>query len=136
MEPDTNSLLSVWKEIRVKTGNGVEVRRFKMIKTHHGPILGKRNGKFLAIRMAKFESDGWLREWYDMTRAKNLDQFKAALTPQNMLFGNVMYADRHGNTYYLYNGSIPRRDPRFDWSKPIDGSDPSTEWQGYHTINE
>ncbi len=53
-----------------------------------------------------------------------------------MLFGNVMYADRQGNTYYLYNGAVPRRDPRFDWTKPVDGSDPATEWQGYHTIEE
>ena len=53
-----------------------------------------------------------------------------------MLFGNVMYADRQGNTWYLYNGAVPRRDPRFDWTKPVDGSDPATEWQGYHTIDE
>jgi len=53
-----------------------------------------------------------------------------------MLFGNVMYADRQGNTWYLYNGAVPRRDPRFDWSKPLDGSDPATEWHGYHTMAE
>ena len=124
------------EEIRVKTGTGVEVRRFKMIKTHHGPILSAKDGKLLAIRMAKFESDGWLREWYEMTSARTLAEFKAALRPQNMLFGNVMYADRQGNTYYLYNGAVPRRDPRFDWTKPLDGSDPATEWRGYHTIDE
>ena len=124
------------EEIRVRTGTGVEVRRFKMIKTHHGPILSAKDGKLLAIRMAKFESDGWLREWYEMTSARTLAEFKAALRPQNMLFGNVMYADRQGNTYYLYNGAVPRRDPRFDWSKPLDGSDPATEWRGYHTIDE
>src|SRR4030095_5689799 len=90
----------------------------------------------MAIRMAQFEEDGWLREWYDMTRARNLVQFKAALKPQKMLFGNVMYADRQGNIYYLYNGAVPRRDPRFDWTKALDGSDPATEWQGYHTIDE
>src|SRR2546422_2811401 len=124
------------EEIRVKTDTGVEVRQFKMIKTHHGPVLSAREGKLLAIRMAKFEADGWLREWYEMTSARTLAQFKRALRPLNMLFGNVMYADRHGNTYYLYNGAIPRRDPRFDWTKPLDGSDPATEWRGYHTIEE
>jgi acyl-homoserine-lactone acylase len=124
------------EEIRVKTAAGLETRRFTMRKTHHGPILAARDGKLLAIRMAKFESDGWLREWYDMTRAKSLDALKRAMAPLNMLFGNVMYADRQGNTWYLYNGAVPRRDPRFDWTKPVDGSDPATEWQGYHTMAE
>jgi acyl-homoserine-lactone acylase len=124
------------EKIRVKTAAGFEERSFKMIKTHHGPVLGKRDGKLLAIRMAHFESDGWLREWYDMTRARTLAQFKRALRPQKMLFGNVMYADRAGNIFYLYNGAVPRRDPRFDWSKPVDGSDPATEWLGLHTMDE
>jgi acyl-homoserine lactone acylase PvdQ len=47
-----------------------------------------------------------------------------------------MYADRQGNTWYLYNGAVPKRDPRFDWTKPVDGSDPATEWNGYHTMDE
>ncbi len=124
------------EEVRVKTANGIETRKFTMRKTHHGPILAERDGKMLALRMAKFESDGWLREWYDMTRATSLAALKRAMTPLNMLFGNVMYADRQGNTWYLYNGAVPKRDPRFDWTKPVDGSDPATEWQGYHTIDE
>ena len=124
------------EEILVKTPAGMEKRSFKMASTHHGPILAVRDGKKLAIRMAKFESDGWLREWYLMTRANSLADLKRAMAPLNMLFGNVMYADRQGNTYYLYNGAVPRRDPRFDWKKPVDGSDPATEWKGYHTIEE
>jgi len=124
------------EEVRIKTANGLETRRFTMRKTHHGPIVAARDGKMLSLRMAKFESDGWLREWYDMTRATSLAALKRAMTPLNMLFGNVMYADARGNTWYLYNGAVPKRDPRFDWTKPVDGSDPATEWQGYHTIDE
>ncbi len=124
------------EEIQVKTSKGLETRKFTMRKTHHGPIVAELDGKPVALRMAKFESDGWLREWYDMTRSKSLAELKRAMAPLNMLFGNVMYADRQGNTWYLYNGAVPKRDPRFDWTKPVDGSDPATEWQGYHTIDE
>jgi len=124
------------EEIRVKTANGLETRKFTMRKTHHGPIVAALDGKPLALRMAKFESDGWLREWYDMTRATSLAALKRAMSPLNMLFGNVMYADRQGNTWYVYNGAVPKRNPLFDWTKPLDGSNPATEWQGYHTIDE
>jgi penicillin amidase len=124
------------EDISVKTATGLESRKVTMRKTHHGPIVGARDGKFFSLRMAKFESYGWLREWYDMTRANSLVALKRAMAPLNMLFGNVMYADRQGNTWYLYNGAVPKRDPRFDWSKPLDGSDPATEWHGYHTMAE
>jgi acyl-homoserine lactone acylase PvdQ len=86
--------------------------------------------------MARFESDGWLAEWYAMTRARNLAEFQAAMRPMNMLFGNAMFADRDGNTFYVYNGAVPHRDPSFDWSLPVDGSDPRTEWRGIHSFEE
>lgn len=124
------------EEILVKTATGQEKRSFRMVRTHHGPIVAERAGKKLAIKMAKFEDDGWLREWYLMTRARSVADLKKAMAPLNMLFGNVMYADRQGDTFYLYNGAVPRRDPRFDWKKVLDGSDPATEWKGYHTIDE
>ena len=124
------------EEIVVKTSTGMETRRFTMRKTHHGPVVAARDDKLITLRMAKFESDGWLSQWYDMTKANSLAQLKQAIAPLNMLFGNIMYADKQGNTFYLYNGAVPRRDPGFDWTKPVDGSDPATEWRGYYTMAE
>lgn len=127
----------IWRDsIRVKTDSGLVRRVFVFRATHHGPIVGTRDGRPLALRMAKFEGDGWLAEWYAMTRARNLAQFKQAITPLNMLFGNIMYGDRDGNTFYLYNGAVPRRNPQFDWLDPVEGSDTATEWHGYHPIAE
>jgi acyl-homoserine-lactone acylase len=54
----------------------------------------------------------------------------------NLQMFNTCYADRDGNIFYVYNGAIPKRDPGFDWTKPVDGSDPRTEWQGLHAFNE
>ena len=126
-----------WRDsIRVKTAAGVESRILTLRKTHHGPIIGSRGGNPLAVRMAKLDADGWIGEWYAMTRALNLREFKAAMRPMNMLFGNAMYADRDGNTFYVYNGAVPRRDPSFDWTEPVEGSDPRTEWQGWHTFDQ
>ena len=122
--------------IVVRTAAGLEPRAFTFRKTHHGPILGMRDGKALALRMAKLESDGWLGEWYAMTRARRVAELEEAMRPLDMLFGNVMAADTEGNTFYLYNAAVPVRDPRFDWSTAVNGSDPATEWRGYHAMED
>jgi penicillin amidase len=128
---------TVWTDtILVKTGAGVVRRALRLRKTHHGPIIATRAGKPLALKMAKLEADGWLEEWYNMTRARNVADLKAAMRPLNMLFGNVMAADAGGSTWYLYNSAVPVRDPRFDFSGVIDGSDPGTEWKGYHRMED
>ena len=122
--------------ILVKTDSGMQRRVLTFRKTHHGPIVATRGGKALALRIAKLDGDGWLEEWYNMTRARSVAELKRAMQPLNMLFGNVMAADAGGNTWYLYNASVPIRDQRFDWTGVVDGSDPATEWKGYHKLDD
>ncbi|MDP9177876.1 MAG: penicillin acylase family protein [Gemmatimonadota bacterium] len=126
-----------WTEtISVRTDSGMSTVPTVMRKTHHGPIVAVRDGKPLALRMAKLNEGAWIEQQYDMTRARSLDQFRAALRKQGVVYMNLTYADRDGNIYYIYNGAVPRRSAKFDWSNPVDGSDPATEWQGYHTPDE
>jgi penicillin amidase len=128
-----------WTEtIRIKTGEGFTDKRFAFRKTHHGPIVALRDGKPLAIRLAKYEEgdSGSLKQFYAMGKARTLKEFKAACAQQGHNYHNFTYADRAGNIFYLYNGAVPRRLAKFDWSQPVDGSNPETEWQGYHTIDE
>jgi acyl-homoserine lactone acylase PvdQ len=122
--------------IRVKTGTGLETRRVTLRKTHHGPVLGVRNGKHLAVMFGNADRGGLLQQWYAMGKARNLAEFKQALAINGLVNHNVMYADRDGNIFYIYSGRIPKRDPSIDWSKPVDGSDPRTDWKGYHTPDE
>ncbi|HSD33670.1 MAG TPA: penicillin acylase family protein [Gemmatimonadales bacterium] len=128
---------SIWVDtIRVKTDSGVERRPVTFRKTHHGPIIVTRNDRPLALRMSKLEGDGWLEEWYAMTHARSVAELQRAMRPLHMLFGNVMAADAQGNTWYLYNSAVPVRDARFDWSGVVDGSDPATEWKGFHRMED
>jgi acyl-homoserine-lactone acylase len=122
--------------IKIKTDNGVETRTFKFRKTHHGPVVAVRNGNPVTVRMAKFESYGVMEERYLMSKARNFKEFHQAMSRLDVPMFNTMYADREGNIWYFYNGAVPKRDPKYDWLKPLDGSDPGAEWQGYHTIDE
>src|SRR5258708_3412145 len=120
--------------ISVRTDAGIAPRTFTFMKTHHGPILAQRNGKSLAVRFAKFEEGGQLEEWYAMGKSHSLAEFKRAMSALAVPMFNTMYADHEGNIFYLYNGAVPKRSTKFDWKKPVDGSNPETEWQGYHDI--
>jgi acyl-homoserine-lactone acylase len=126
-----------WSEvIKVKTEKGVDSRTFKFTKTHHGPIVAIREGKPLALKMSRLEEGGMIEAWYLMGKSRSIADFKSALGRVAIPMFNAVYADREGNILYVYNGAVPRRSTSFDWSKPVDGSNPQTEWQGYHKFEE
>ncbi len=126
-----------WSEpISVKTATGLTTRTFTFRKTHHGPILARRDGKALAIKLAKFEEGGQVEEWYAMSKSRSLPEFKQAMEAVAIPMFNTMYADRAGDIFYVYNGSVPKRSTQFDWLKPVDGSTSETEWHGYHPLSD
>jgi penicillin amidase len=127
-----------WKEIiKIKQGDKLQEKEFTFRKTHHGPIVRKQDDvHYLSAMIAKLYDGNLLRQVLKLVRAKNFDQWRSGMAMLNFQFMNTVYADRDGNIFYLYNGTIPRRDPSFDWSKPVDGSNPKTEWQGYHESYE
>lgn len=120
-------------EIKVR---GSAPQKVTYRKTHHGPVVAKRDGKFLSGMFATYDQPGWLDQWYNMQRAEDIEQFTKAIEPQRMNFGNIMYADRNGNIWYIYNGAVPIRKEGFDWNTAVDGSNPDTDWKGYHTLYE
>jgi acyl-homoserine-lactone acylase len=126
-----------WTEtIKVKKGFDYEERKFTLRKTHHGPVVAVRDGKPLALRMARLEEGGQVEQWYRMTKARSLKEFRAAMSMLAIPMFNTIYADRDGNILYVYNAAVPKRSPKFDWEKPVDGSDPQTEWRGLHSFDE
>lgn len=124
-------------EVTVNNNGVMEKRKFTFRKTHHGPLVGLRDGKPLAVRAASMEVGGKLfaQKWA-MARARNLREFKNALSVRALTGSNTIYADNKGNIFYLHGNAMPRRNPKFDWSRAVDGSDPATEWNGYHEIGE
>ena len=123
-------------EISVKTANGLEKRKSAFVKTHHGVIIARRGSEAISLKIAKIEEGRQLKQWYQMSRARNLAEFKKAMSSLAVPFLNTSYADNAGNIFYLYNGAIPRRSTKFDWTKPVDGSISETEWQGFHSLEE
>jgi len=121
--------------IKVKKRRTFETKEVTFRKTHHGPIVKKvSDTEYLAANIGKFYDAFLSRQSLKMVRARNLDEFLDAMSMLELHIFNTVYADRDGNIMYLYNGIIPKRDTSFDWDKPVDGSNPKTDWQGIHPI--
>ena len=125
------------KEITVpyRTEHGMAERKFTAYFTHHGPIVRQADGKWVAIRLMQ-EPIKALTQSYTRTKARTYRAFRQSMELHTNSSNNTIYADADGNIAYFHGNFIPRRDTRFDWTKPVDGSDPATEWKGLLSVDE
>src|SRR5437870_2647555 len=77
-----------------------------------------------------------LMQSYGRTKAKNYKEIKQIMELHANSSNNTIYADAEGNIAYFHANYIPRRDPKFDWTKPVDGSDPATDYKGLLGVDE
>lgn len=129
--PVTTSVIKV----PYKTGNGMAEKTFTTYRTQHGPVIASSNGKWVSISLMN-EPVKALTQSYSRTKAKNYKEFKQVMELHANSSNNTIYADADGNIAYFHANFIPKRDPKFDWTKPVDGSNPATEWKGLLAVDE
>lgn len=121
--------------IRYTDGGGMQQRTLQALYTHHGPVMAKRNGQLLSMRADNRIMNGLIQCW-QRTKAKGLDDFKKTLELYGNISNSTVFADAKGNIAYWHGNRIPARDPKFDWTKPVDGTVKATEWSGVHKVDE
>jgi len=104
-------------------------RTFTVYRTHHGPIIRSEGGKWIAFAMMHKPIEA-LEQSFLRTKARDLATFQLVAAFQANSSNNTLFADDKGEIAYLHPQFIPARDDRFDYTKPVDGSDPSTDWRG------
>ncbi len=122
-------------KVPYKTDKGMAEKSFTVYRTHHGPVISSVDGKWLTIDLMQ-EPVKALIQSYTRTKAKNYKAFKKTMELHTNSSNNTIYADADGNIAYFHANFIPRRDPKFDWTKPVDGSDPATDWHGLLSVDE
>jgi acyl-homoserine-lactone acylase len=128
--PLTTSVIKV----PYKTTSGMAEKAFTVYRTQHGPVVRSLNDKWVSIRLMQ-EPVKALTQSYSRTKAKNYKEFKQIMELHTNSSNNTIFADADGNIAYFHGNFIPRRDPKFDWSRPVDGSDPATEWQDLLSVD-
>ncbi|MCG2584536.1 penicillin acylase family protein [Massilia sp. TS11] len=118
-----------------KTATGMASRTQTVWYTHHGPVVRAADGKWVSVRLMNNPLPALQQSWL-RTKARDYRSFVQAMQLRTNSSNNTVYADRDGNIAYFHGNFVPRRDPRFDWSRPVDGSTRATEWQGLHKLDE
>lgn len=103
--------------------------------TIHGPVMAKKDGKYISVRSDNRIINGLIQCW-QRTKANSFAAFKKTLDLRGNISNNTVYADAEGNIGYWHGNRVPKRDDKYDWDKPVDGSTKATDWKGYHPINE
>lgn len=117
------------------TDGSAAQRSFQIYRTHHGPIIRADGDEWVAFAMMDRPVEA-LQQSFLRTKAKDYRDFVRIAELKANSSNNTILADAKGNIAYLHPQFIPKRDPRFDFAKPVDGSDPATDWKGLHTLAE
>lgn len=121
--------------LKYKEGDQLKEKDFTIYRTHHGPITHLENGKWVATKI-NWNPVQALIQSYTRTKLANYAEFKEMMNLRTNSSNNTVFADGEGNIAYFHGNFIPKRNPDLDFSKPVDGADPYTDWHGLHTVDE
>ncbi len=131
-----------WKPVRtksvsilIKEGNSFKKKTFNTYFTHHGPIMAKRDGKWISLKSFNRSMISLEQSW-KRTKARNFEEFKKTMDLRGNTSNNTVYADKQGNIAYWHGNFIPIRDKKYNWAQVMDGTVAATEWKGLHRVEE
>ena len=132
---ETRQFTSRQITLQFKTPGGMKSRTFTPMYTLHGPVIGKEEDKFVTIQLMNTPVAA-LEQSYLRTKAHNYTEYEKTMELRANSSNNTVFADADGDIAYWHGNFIPKRDPRFDYTRPVDGSDPAKNWQGLLTVDE
>ncbi len=122
-------------KLRVKVkGLIIPVSR-KAYWSKYGPTIITDRGTF-SIRMPSLMDIRGMEQWYRFNKAKNFTEFKSALNMLAIPGYNIVYADRYDTIFYVSNGRLPIRDPKFNWKSTLPGNTSATLWKELHPFSD
>ncbi len=117
-----------------RAADGSQVQRgFRTYATHHGPIVREADGKWIAFALMNKPVEA-LQQSFLRTKASDYASFMKVAELKANSSNNTLFADSNGEIAFLMPQFMPIRDDRFDYRKPVDGSDPATDWKGLHSL--
>ncbi len=121
--------------IHYREGDSMKIKAIDALYTGHGPIMAKRDDGWISVKSHNRDIKGLEQSWL-RTKTKSFADYKRVMDMLANTSNNTVYADAEGNIAYWHGNYIPKRDPKYDWSKPVDGTTSATEWKGLTPVSE
>ncbi len=121
--------------VSYKAGTRMAEKKFTAYYTQHGPIVREENGKWVSIQLMNVPVKA-LMQSYLRTKARDYKSYRQTMEFEANSSNNTIFADADGDIAYWHGNFIPRRETRFDYTKPVDGSNPATDWHGLLSLDE
>jgi acyl-homoserine-lactone acylase len=123
--------------LQYRTGDGaLASRHFMTYRTHHGPIINRKNdGHWISIALMQKPVEA-LSQSFLQTKAHDYASYMAVMELKANSSNNTLFASADGDIAYLHPQFIPKRDGQFDYTHPVDGTNPTTDWQALHALSE
>lgn len=117
----------VWLKVALKKNLVIPVKK-KTYWSEIGPTLKSKNGEYYSMRFPANMTIKICQQMYYMNKAKNFSEFKKAIGEQALTFFNMVYADKDQNLYYVSYGTVPNRNPKYDYNKVVPGWKSDAIW--------
>jgi len=121
--------------VAYKTDTGLARKTFTVYDTQHGPVVRKEGERFVSVSLMNSHVNALIQS-YSRTKARDLAAFRQIMELHTNSSNNTVFADASGNIAYFHSNYIPRRDTSFDWTKPVDGSNPRAAYRGVLSFDE
>ena len=118
-----------------KTDTGMARKTFTAFYTAHGPVVRREGDRWVSVSLMQSPVNALIQS-YARTKARDLPAFMKIMELHTNSSNNTIFADASGNIAYFHSNYIPRRDTSFDWTAPVDGSNPATDYHGVLAIDE
>jgi len=118
-----------------KTDHGMAEKKFTVYRTHHGPVIAREGNKWISIELMQKPIEALIQS-FTRTKAHDYKSYWKTMELRANSSNNTIFADDEGDIAYFQGNFIPRRDTRFDFTKPVDGSNPATDWKGLLSVEE
>ncbi len=121
--------------LRSRRGPGLARRAFTVYETRHGPVVRRSGERWVSVALMR-RPVAALTQSYLRTKARDCAGFRDQMRHHANSSNNTVFADAGGTIAYFHSNYIPRRDTTFDWTRPVDGSDPGSAYRGLLTFDE